>query len=71
MPQSYTNVEFTHKGKKETRKYTFTPSELRDLTMYVILHRLAYTLPELEEEEDGVLVAENSRAKLSITQFLI
>lgn len=71
MAQSYSNVEFTHKEKNETRHYTFTPSEERDFTMYVTLHRLAYLLPELEEEENGVLVAENGRARLTIKQFII
>jgi hypothetical protein len=71
MAQSYANVEFTHKQKNETRHYTFTPSEERDFTMYVTLHRLAYWLPELEEEENGALVTENHLARLAIKQFII
>lgn len=71
MAQSYARVRFYHKDKNHLREFTFTPAENYDLQMYVILHRLAYLLPELEEEEDGELVAENLRAKLTILQFSI
>jgi hypothetical protein len=71
MAQSYARVRFYHKGKNQQREFTFTPAEITDLIMYINTHRLAYLLPELEELEDGVLISENTNAKLSIEQFCI